>query len=119
MALTTSADSGDGSNYLDFGSYSTTGMRDEAELVWIATAEDFFWTATITGIKFGSGSGLTDAYTIDADKGLAMVDTGSTCTYIPRSHYSKIVRKILEDIDDDDQLYSDTWDYVVPCSVSA
>ena len=69
-------------NYIDFGTYSTMGMRDSEELVWTSSLEDFWWVSTITGIKFGTGSGLTNAYSINSDYGRTFTDTGSSCSYV-------------------------------------
>jgi hypothetical protein len=90
--MTTSTDSSDGTNFVDFGFYSTAGMRDETELVWIATEEDYWWSAYISGIKFDTGSGLDDAYSVDADNGRAYIDTSSSSTYIPENYYRWTVR---------------------------
>ena len=87
--MTSSTDIADGTNFVEFGAYSTSGMRetDESELVWIATETDYWWSAYISGIKFGAGSGLTDAYTVDAANGRAYIDTSSSVTYIPENYY--------------------------------
>jgi hypothetical protein len=114
--MTSSTDSTDGTNFADFGMYSTSAMRDSTELVWIATEEDYWWSSYISGIKFDTGTGLDDAYTIDADYGRAYIDTSSSCTYIPSEYWRWTVKQILADIDSEDYEKSDLWGYVLPCS---
>ena len=63
--MTNSEDVSSGTNYIDIGTYSTAGMRDADELVWIDTEEDYWWTSYVTGVKFGGGTGLTNAYSIE------------------------------------------------------
>lgn len=59
------------------------GMRDESELIWLSCETDFWWVSYISGIKFGDGAGLTNAYNINTDYGRFFTDTGSSCSYVP------------------------------------
>jgi hypothetical protein len=71
-------------NYVDIGTYSENGMRDASELIWIDCETDFWWVTYVTGIKYGSGSGIDqNTWNLDAQYGRMFTDTGSSCSYIP------------------------------------
>ena len=77
------------SNFLDIGAYDTANMRDSSELIWFEAINDFWWTNYISGIKFGPGHNLDQAYKLTTHK--AMTDTGSSCSYIPETHFDWII----------------------------
>lgn len=79
----------EGSSYLDIGTYKEEAMSNPADLTWISVERDnFWWAAEITAIKFGD-----EEYAINS--GLAMTDTGTSCTYVPNEYYAIILEKIM------------------------
>ena len=88
-------------------------MRDPSELIWIDALSDFWWVNNIEGIKFGAGHNLDDAWIISPYR--ALVDTGSTCTYIPEQHYDWIMQNILKEVEG--SYYNEGgWGWYFPCS---
>jgi hypothetical protein len=103
-------------NYLDFGTYSTMGMRDETELIWLDCEEDFWWVSYISGIKFGGGSGIDDnTYNIDTNYGRFFTDTGSSCSYVPAEYKSWLTSTIIEYSSEYTSEYLDSWGYIMSC----
>jgi hypothetical protein len=103
-------------NYLDFGTYSTMGMRDETELIWIDCEEDFWWVSYISGIKFGAGAGIDDnTYNIDTNYGRFFTDTGSSCSYVPSEYKTWLTTTIIEYSTDYSSEYLDSWGYIMSC----
>ena len=51
-----------GANFMDVGHYRTEAMENKDELIWVDTIEDYFWTTWVSGVNFGSGKNLTNAY---------------------------------------------------------
>ena len=82
---------------MDVGTYSTANMRDETELVWVDAENDFWWVNDINGIKFGEGHNVDDAWILRPYR--AIIDSGSSCSYIPPIHYAWIMGEILKDIE--------------------
>jgi hypothetical protein len=79
-------------SFLDLGmnTIDNTRMRSAANLKYIPAMTDYWWAANMNGIKFGAGQNLTNAYKF-ATVTPAFVDSGSTCTYIPKVYYNAIL----------------------------
>lgn len=98
-------------SWLDFGIINESGY--EGDLIYYVDALDHkWWTNEITGIKFGSGNDLDNAYSTDSYK--ASIDTTSWYTYVPQAYYSFIVNSLLENATS--YAYTSKWGYFLPCS---
>jgi hypothetical protein len=105
-------------SFLDLGmnTIDNTRMRSAANLKYIPAMTDYWWAANMNGIKFGAGQNLTNAYKF-ATVTPAFVDSGSTCTYIPKVYYNAILTEILKKATS--HSYNSTWGTLVPCSDKA
>ena len=69
-------------------------VRDISEFVWMrAVRGDFWWTQYISGVTIGAHDS-PDRQLFKIDQELAMTDTGTSCSYIPRSHYAEIINAL-------------------------
>jgi hypothetical protein len=105
-------------SFLDLGmnTIDNTRMRSAANLKYIPAMTDYWWAANMNGIKFGAGQNLTNAYKF-ATVTPAFVDSGSTCTYIPKVYFNAILTEILKKATS--HSYNSTWGTLVPCSDKA
>ena len=81
---------------MEIGGYSTTYMRDQADLQWYDLVADEFWfTIPITGVRYSDqdvhpdNSKKKTAYSIASTP--VILDTGTTLSYIPSSKIALIL----------------------------
>ena len=74
---------------------------------------DFWWTQYISGVTIGAqDSPDRQLFTIDQE--LAMTDTGTSCSFVPRSHFTEIMDALREALDP--HWFIDSWgDTAIPC----
>jgi hypothetical protein len=68
-------------------SYTSTG-----EIVWIPVDENFFWQASVDGVKVG-----TDEYALKESM-TTVFDSGTSLAYFDKSNGNKIIKKLLKGV---------------------
>ena len=106
----------DNSSYIDFGTPNTAVMSDEADIIYIDIEdEDYWWSAKVQGLRWGSQMNDDTEYSIVEANGLT--DTGTSCIIGPSAEVLSIRNSILA-LSDDVQENS-SWDYTYPCEDAA
>ena len=78
----------EGESYIDFGT-PNPAVTTETPIYIDIEDEDYWWTAELTGFKWGSG--MSDKKEYKLSKGpLALTDTGSSCIIGPKSEVKRI-----------------------------
>ena len=100
-----------GTSFLDMGSVILSNTKGGV-VYYVPAITDFWWTNYVTGVKFGTGQNLDNAYTLTSYK--AFTDTGAACTYIPTEYYAFITAELISKATS--PVASTTWGYTMPCS---
>ena len=84
---------------LEIGGYSQSKIKNGQSLVYFTlSSTDNFWSTKIEGFRYGTSEKLSDGVTVSAystTPTYAILDTGTTMVYVPRSQYSAIVNLIF------------------------
>jgi hypothetical protein len=89
----------EGDSFLDIGVLFDDSMRDKNELVWMDTKVDYYWSASLEGVRFTYPNGDTKGLTMkefSIDPSLGTTDTGTSCNYIPKTYFKSFIQNIIE-----------------------
>jgi len=78
------------SAYLDLGFIDNTAMKDPSNLIMHDTGDSYFWSGTITAIRFGDAD--ADAWQLDPLEGIT--DSGTSCILTPSKYFEWILEQM-------------------------
>jgi hypothetical protein len=84
----------DGASYIDFGTVDSSIVVNDADVVWIDIEDDdYWWTSSVTGFRWGPEWSDDTEYAIPSELGLT--DTGTSCIIGPSASINSIRATIL------------------------
>lgn len=101
-----------GSSFLDMGAAVTSNTKGGTIYYNKVVSGNYWWTSYITGVKFGTGQNLDNAYSLTSH--MAFTDSGTSCTYVPAAFYTWLVDMIKTKATN--PTVSTSWGYTMPCS---